>query len=42
MSDAESAKDRRPLVVLAWLWAGLPFGYGLYELIQEAARLFTG
>ncbi|SCK34126.1 hypothetical protein H181DRAFT_02815 [Streptomyces sp. WMMB 714] len=33
---------RAPLGVLAWLWVGLPMAYGLYELIQKAAQLFTG
>ncbi|MFD4570992.1 hypothetical protein ACFWNK_07310 [Streptomyces sp. NPDC058417] len=33
---------RRPLIVFAWLWVGLPLGYGLYELVQKATRLFTG
>ena len=35
-------KDRRPLIALAWLWVGLPFAYGLYELGQKAAKLFGG
>jgi hypothetical protein len=35
-------KDRRPLVLLAWLWVGAPFAYGLYELFQKAAKLFNG
>ncbi|MDX6314921.1 MAG: hypothetical protein QOF84_7128 [Streptomyces sp.] len=35
-------KDRRPLIVLAWLWVGLPFAYGLYELGLKVAKLFSG
>lgn len=35
-------KDRGALVALAWLWVGVPFAYGLYELIIKVARLFTG
>ncbi|MCP2165093.1 OFA family MFS transporter [Goodfellowiella coeruleoviolacea] len=29
-------------LVLAWAWVGLPFGYGLYELIRKVTQLFTG
>ncbi|MFC4496181.1 hypothetical protein ACFPA8_18815 [Streptomyces ovatisporus] len=42
-TPAAGAGSRRvPLSVLAWLWVGLPMTYGLYELIQKAAQLFTG
>lgn len=34
-------KDRRPLIVLTWLWVGAPLAYGLYELIRKATQLFT-
>ncbi|WP_424923665.1 MFS transporter small subunit [Amycolatopsis acidicola] len=30
------------LMTLAWLWVGLPFAYGLYELIQKMVQLFGG
>ncbi|WP_435885685.1 MFS transporter small subunit [Streptomyces lydicus] len=33
---------RRILLVLAWLWVGLPFLYGLYELTLKLKQLFTG
>ncbi|MGW8377553.1 hypothetical protein [Streptomyces sp. ODS28] len=33
---------RRGLITFAWLWVGLPLAYGLYELAQKAAQLFTG
>ncbi|WP_425274966.1 MFS transporter small subunit [Streptomyces monomycini] len=33
---------RTALLVLAWLWVGLPFGYGLYELALKLRQLFTG
>ncbi|MGW8399143.1 MFS transporter small subunit [Streptomyces lydicus] len=33
---------RRTLLVLAWLWVGLPFLYGLYELTLKLKQLFTG
>jgi hypothetical protein len=28
------------LVVLAWLWVLIPFGYGLYQLIIKIPALF--
>jgi hypothetical protein len=31
-----------PLKVVAWLWVGLPFAYGVYELIRKVIQLFTG
>lgn len=35
--------DRRtPLLALVWLWVGLPFAYGLYELALKLRQLFTG
>jgi hypothetical protein len=34
--------NRRTLVVLAWLWVGLPLAYGLVELIRKVTTLFTG
>ncbi len=33
---------KRALVVLAWLWVGLPLTYGLVELIRKVTALFTG
>jgi hypothetical protein len=33
---------RASLVVLAWLWVGIPLAYGLYELVIKVAQLFTG
>lgn len=26
--------------VLAWIWVGVPFGYGLYELFLKIPALF--
>ncbi|WP_435828279.1 MFS transporter small subunit [Saccharopolyspora shandongensis] len=34
--------NRRTLLVLAWAWVGLPFAYGVYELVQKVTQLFTG
>lgn len=32
----------RALFALAWLWVGIPFGYGMYELALKMRQLFTG
>jgi hypothetical protein len=37
-----SSPDRRALILVSWLWVGLPLIYGIYELVQKAAQLFTG
>ncbi|WP_431905856.1 MFS transporter small subunit [Amycolatopsis thermoflava] len=29
-------------MTLAWLWVGVPFLYGLYELILKVVKLFGG
>ncbi|GHJ41460.1 hypothetical protein [Streptomyces sp. TS71-3] len=39
--DAAAAPDRRWLILISWLWVGLPLIYGIYELVQKAAQLFT-
>jgi hypothetical protein len=31
-----------PLKVVAWAWVGLPFAYGVYELVRKVTQLFTG
>ncbi|MEU7577047.1 hypothetical protein AB0B50_05500 [Streptomyces sp. NPDC041068] len=40
--DGSQPRDRRALIVFAWLWVGLPLGYGLYELVQKVTQLFRG
>ncbi|MFI2614653.1 hypothetical protein [Streptomyces sp. NPDC018587] len=35
-------RDRRSLTVFAWLWVGVPLGYGLYELVHKVTQLFRG
>jgi hypothetical protein len=30
------------MLVIAWLWVGVPLVYGLYQLVLKAAQLFTG
>ncbi|MFD5567715.1 MULTISPECIES: MFS transporter small subunit [Streptomyces] len=44
MSDdsSQSPPDRRALIAFAWVWVGIPLGYGVYELVQKATQLFTG
>jgi hypothetical protein len=32
--------NRTPLLVLAWAWVGVPFAYGVYELIIKLSKLF--
>ena len=27
-------------IVLAWLWVGIPFAYGCYELLIKVTQLF--
>ncbi|CAM00691.1 hypothetical protein A8924_1766 [Saccharopolyspora erythraea NRRL 2338] len=34
--------NRAALTALAWLWVGLPFAYGLYELLRKVVSLFFG
>ncbi|GAA1218406.1 MFS transporter small subunit [Prauserella alba] len=36
------AAGRRGLLVLAWLWVGLPFAYGAVELARKLVQLFGG
>ncbi|MGW7489201.1 MFS transporter small subunit [Streptomyces sp. NPDC054786] len=33
---------RALLFVLVWLWVGIPFIYGLYELTLKLKQLFMG
>jgi hypothetical protein len=33
--------EPRVYIALAWLWAGIPFAYGLYELLIKVTQLFT-
>ncbi|MGO1049479.1 MFS transporter small subunit [Crossiella sp. CA198] len=32
----------KPVMAFAWLWVGLPFAYGLFELVRKVTQLFTG
>ncbi|MDT7710581.1 MAG: hypothetical protein QOG20_6188 [Pseudonocardiales bacterium] len=41
MSDTSAKPAVHPVVaVLAWLWALVPFGYGLYGLLIKVPALF--
>jgi hypothetical protein len=31
----------RAYIALAWLWVGIPFAYGFYELLIKVTQLFT-
>jgi hypothetical protein len=34
--------NRTLLLVIAWAWVGIPFVYGVYELILKVTQLFKG
>jgi hypothetical protein len=34
--------NRTLLLVIAWAWVGIPFAYGVYELILKVTQLFKG
>lgn len=34
--------NRSALMVVAWLWVGIPFAYGVYELILNVIKIFKG
>lgn len=39
---AETTSPRLKMLGLAsWLWVGVPFAYGLYELVAKIPALFT-
>ncbi|WP_302185991.1 hypothetical protein [Streptomyces sp. AC550_RSS872] len=40
-SSSSTPPGRRGLIAFAWVWVGVPLAYGLYELVQKAAQLFT-
>lgn len=47
MSAEESEPQTRPsdsnqvLLIVTWLWVGLPFLYGVYKLVTTASKLFV-
>ena len=38
---SRQTQNRTLLLVVAWLWVGLPFVYGVYELILKVVQLFA-
>lgn len=36
----ENKKVPVSVIVIAWLWAGLPLAWGVYQTLQKAADLF--
>jgi len=41
-SSPASVPNRTALIVFAWLWVGLPFAYGVWQLLTKVVQLFTG
>ena len=41
-AQAPSAGTQRVIGVVAWLWVGLPFLYGLVQLVAKIPALFAG
>lgn len=39
-SGATETAGRPVLLLVAWLWVGTPFAYGLYQLVLTARKLF--
>ncbi|APU13688.1 MULTISPECIES: MFS transporter small subunit [Actinoalloteichus] len=42
LPEGTPARRRIGLMTFAWLWVGLPFAYGLAELVRTVTRLFVG
>jgi hypothetical protein len=38
--EAPSLRDKL-LGMVSWLWVGVPFAYGLYELVLKIPKLFA-
>ncbi|MET9879059.1 hypothetical protein ABZZ36_31165 [Actinacidiphila glaucinigra] len=41
-TGSPAGNGRLPLMIVAWLWVGAPFAYGVYELGLKLKQLFTG
>ena len=39
--QSQPVQGRTALLIVAWLWVVLPFGYGVYELIRKVIQLFS-
>ncbi|TCP48572.1 hypothetical protein EV191_110132 [Tamaricihabitans halophyticus] len=42
MNDSVRTRPRAGLLTFVWLWVGIPFGYGVYQLATQVVQLFTG
>ena len=42
MTTGQDQSRHTLLMVVAWAWVGLPFAYGVYELVRKVTQLFTG
>jgi hypothetical protein len=40
MTSLSDSRVSPALVVLAWLWVGLPFAYGAWQLFAKITQLF--
>ncbi|MEV6825398.1 hypothetical protein [Amycolatopsis sp. NPDC051102] len=40
MTEPSARPNRMPLIVLAWAWVVIPFGYGVYQLFLKLVQLF--
>lgn len=42
MENTQETQKQVPswLIVVAWLWAGLPLAWGVWQTLQKAAELF--
>ena len=38
---APASGSTRVLLAVSWLWVGIPFAIGVYELAIKAAQLFS-
>lgn len=34
--------SRLPLMVVGWVWVAVPFGYGVWRLLERVSNLFSG
>jgi hypothetical protein len=42
MSENASSSRNLTLGVIGWLWIGIPFCYGIVQLVLKIPALFTG
>ena len=39
-STTETGGGNMPLLIVAWLWVGIPLGWGVIVTLQNAVKLF--